>query len=106
MSGLKYYQIHNQLVNVHKTRKFFFTFYVIWVAARARKFLGLQMEGELRGEEGQKKLWEYYTQIPLNKAKALLSFYDTLGPSARTDQRYVPRTSAAQVDQGEKNDEV
>lgn len=50
---------------VQHTQKFFFTSYVIWVAARAGKFPGLQAEGQLGEEKGQKKIREYYSQLTL-----------------------------------------
>lgn len=31
--------------------------------------MALQTKGQLGDEEGQKKVWEYYTQLPLSKAK-------------------------------------
>lgn len=62
--------ICKQMKEVHQTQKFFFTSYVIWVAARAGKFMGLQVEGQLGDEEGQKKVWEYYSRLPLVNAKA------------------------------------
>lgn len=44
--------IRRQMKEVHQTKKFFFTSYVIWVATRAGEFLGLQVEGQLGDEEG------------------------------------------------------
>lgn len=61
--------IHNQLVNVRKTKKLFFTSYVIWVAAQAGQFPRLQTKGKLEEGEKQKRVWEYYTQLPLSQAK-------------------------------------
>lgn len=37
---------------LHQTKKFFYSSYVIWVATRVGKFPGLQVEGQLRDEEG------------------------------------------------------
>lgn len=50
-------------------KNFFFTSYVIWVVTWVGKFLGLQTEGQLGDEEGKKKVWEYYTQLPMSNAK-------------------------------------
>lgn len=61
--------ICKQMKEVHQTKKLFFTSYVIWVATRAGKFLGLQVEGQLGEQEVQKKVWEHYSQIPLINAK-------------------------------------
>lgn len=55
---------------VHQTKNFFFTSYVIWVGAKAGRFLGLQVGGQLGEEEGQKKVWEYYSQLTLANEKA------------------------------------
>lgn len=49
-------------------KKFLFTSYVVWVAATSTQFIELQTEGKLR-EEGDNIVWEYYTQLPLNKSK-------------------------------------
>lgn len=50
-------------------KKFFMTSYVIWVVARVGKFSGLKTEGKLGEEPGQKRVWEYYTQLPISQAK-------------------------------------
>lgn len=55
---------------VYQTKKFFFTSYVICVAARAGEFPFLQVEGQLGDEEGLKKVREYYSQLPLTNIKA------------------------------------
>lgn len=49
---------HNQLITVLQTNKFFMTSYIIWVVARAGRYLGLKTEGRLGEDPGQKKVWE------------------------------------------------
>lgn len=45
------------------------TSYDIWVVARSGKYYGLNTIGRLGDELSQKRVWEHYTQLPIQQAK-------------------------------------
>lgn len=56
------------MITFLQMKKFFMNFYIIWVVTHAGKFLGLKTEGKLGEEPRQKRVWEYYTQLPISHA--------------------------------------
>lgn len=57
------------MIIVQQTKNFFMTSYVVWLVAQVGKFSALKIEGKLGEELEQKRVWEYYTQLPISQAK-------------------------------------